>query len=83
MGSDVILKFSPFTRIIKLLWNKRTELILFQNFIYICHDMSVLFWLYLELWMSDWGDLWVLEKLRKLSTFRMFNAKANYVCLMA
>jgi len=30
---------------------------LVQSFIFVGHDMSVLFWLYLELWMSVWGDI--------------------------
>lgn len=46
---DVILKFYFLTRIIKSLWNKRTELILVQSFIFVGHDMFVLFWLYLEI----------------------------------
>jgi len=46
---DVVLKFSLLTRIIKSLSKKRTKLILVDIYIFLGHDMSVLFWLYLEL----------------------------------
>lgn len=51
--NDIILRSSPLTRIIKSFWNKRTELILVQSVIFVGYYMSVLFWIYLELWVSD------------------------------
>jgi hypothetical protein len=50
---DVILRRSPFTRIIKSLWNKRIKLFLVQIVIFAGHYVSVLYSSYLELCNSD------------------------------
>jgi len=50
---------------------------LVKNIIFTGHDMSGLFSLYLEFWISYWRDPWVVEKLIKLSTFHMFDSRAN------
>lgn len=80
--TDVILRCSPFTRIINSLWNKRIKLFLVQIVIFVGHYVFVLYSSYLELCNSDWGDLWSVGKGTNSSTFHMLDSEAKSAYIM-